>query len=449
MNVILHIGAPKTGTSAIQFFLNENRNRLKKHGFYYPEHNFDPNNVSGGHASFGALLVEGNVEEAKKLLQQWLHEAKACNCRLLLSAEAMYRRPDSVVSLFEGHELEVFAYFRHPLESLISNHNQSIKRHYSTLTLDDFLYKQVGVNNRGVNGQVFFDWQKLLKDDQLTIRPYYFPTFHKGRIELDFLQQIGIDGWSAKRFKLQKRKINTSYTEGALEIKRLLNGVLNPEKNRESIVIDRVLQGYSDKSNNKLGTAKKQAINTAVFKAISERYQHSMKRMKDKLLAFCPDAFMQPQTVAPLAQTEARKSLYDVMGAYQELCRQEPDLMERVQCRLADKLQSEERDEMPYAQLKLAEIMGLPVREPKPKPPLPSNALDVFLSEKSKPVDYLREISKWLERYGDTESACEVLDKAIELAAKGEKKKALQRLRKTYQQRLEALNAEDQTSVQD
>jgi predicted LPLAT superfamily acyltransferase len=70
------------------------------------------------------------------------------------------------------------------------------------------------------------------------------------------------------------------------------------------------------------------------------------------------------------------------------------------------------------------------------------------LSDESKPVDYLREISKWLERYGDTESACEVLDKAIELA-KGEKKKALQRLQKTYQQRLETLNEEEQTPVQD
>lgn len=448
MKVILHIGAPKTGTSAIQFFLNENHKRLKSHGLYYPEHNFDPNNVSGGHASFGALLVEGRLEEAKTLLTQWVQEAEQAGCSLLLSAEAMYRRPESVVSLFEEHELQVFAYFRHPLESLVSNHNQSIKRHYSTLTLDDFLYKQVGVNNRGVNGQVFFDWKKLLGDNQLTVRPYYFPVFHKGRIELDFLKQLGISGWSAARFKLRKTKINTSYTEGALEIKRLLNDLLNPEKNRESIIIDRVLQRYSDSANNRRSGQQKQAINTAVFNAIAARYQQPMERMRDGLLDVCPTDFMRPQTVTPLAQTDTRKSLAEVMSAYEQLCEAEPELMQQLQQRLAERLQADECDAIPYALLKLSEIMGLPFREPKSKPPLPQKSLEVFLADDSKPWEYLREVSKWLERNGDTESACQVLGKAIE-QTKGDKKKALQRLQKTYLQRLDTLNEEEKTSVQD
>lgn len=32
----LHIGTPKTGTSAIQIFCKDNQETLKKQGYYYP-----------------------------------------------------------------------------------------------------------------------------------------------------------------------------------------------------------------------------------------------------------------------------------------------------------------------------------------------------------------------------------------------------------------------------
>lgn len=35
--LILHIGTPKTGTTAIQKFLYDNQTLLKEKGFFYPE----------------------------------------------------------------------------------------------------------------------------------------------------------------------------------------------------------------------------------------------------------------------------------------------------------------------------------------------------------------------------------------------------------------------------
>ena len=50
-DVVLHIGAPKTGTSAIQAYLSAHREQLSEAGYRYPRHPVDENNIGGGHAT--------------------------------------------------------------------------------------------------------------------------------------------------------------------------------------------------------------------------------------------------------------------------------------------------------------------------------------------------------------------------------------------------------------
>lgn len=448
MRVILHIGAPKTGTSAIQYFLHQNRQRLQKYGFYYPQHNFDKNNVSGGHADFGAAISNDRYDDAQALVQRWLKEAVQASCDLLLSAEAMYRRPEIVAELFKNHEIKVLAYFRHPLESLVSNHNQSIKRHFSTVTLTDFLYKQVGVNNRGVNGRIFKDWQDTVGKERISIRAYHQSQFYKQRIELDFLKRLGVSGWSAKRFKLTGGRVNSSYTSGALEIKRLLNGILDTEKKAENTQLDRTLQAFSDSRQRKKVGREKTVIHAAIYSSINDYYQTLLKDATETFIEDCPEDFMTPQSVAPAESMLARSNLKEVLEAYDFLCEQLPELMAQLKQRLLEQIQEcvvdEDADELPYALLKLAEIMSLPIREPKPKPSVPSASMKVFLSDGSSKCDYLREVAKWLELHDQTESAIEVLEQSLKIAreqALGPKKmRVLERLLNSYQQRLAAVN---------
>ncbi len=449
MNVVLHIGAPKTGSSAIQYFLHANRERLQKHGFYYPAHNFDENFVSGGHANFGAAVANNEMDKAQQLLQEWRQQAEQKDCTLLLSSEALYRCPKRVKKLLEGFDARILGSFRHPLESLVSNHNQSIKRHYSSLTLDDFLFKQVGISNRGVSGQVFYEWRKHFSAEQVSVRPYYQPGFFKAAIELDFLQRLGIEGWSARRFKRSKARINTSYTQGALEIKRLLNGLLDQQQPKESRLIDRALQAYSDQHNNSRNW-QPQVVSDGVYEAITARYQPAMEKAQRELLENCPAGFLSPRTVQPITYSQTRFDLIGVVDAYKTLCRQLPELMEELQARLLQKLTSQrsqdDAESLPYALLKLAEVMGLPVPEPKIEQPLPATAMDTFLSEKANRVDYLREIARWLERHDQTESAVKVLAHGYALAEqegiRGERMKALQRQLASYQERLATLAAQ-------
>ena len=94
-DVIFHIGAPKTGSTAIQKFCLENRETLKEHGLYYPNHGVDKNGISGGHSSLGQALIENRLDDAATILGNYVKEAKDDNCVLLLSAESIFYSPDS------------------------------------------------------------------------------------------------------------------------------------------------------------------------------------------------------------------------------------------------------------------------------------------------------------------------------------------------------------------
>jgi len=159
---------------------------------------------------------------------------------------------------------------------------------------------------------------------------------------------------------------------------------------------------------------------------------------------------LSPRTVQPITYSQTRFDLIGVVDAYKTLCRQLPELMEELQARLLQKLTSQrsqdDAESLPYALLKLAEVMGLPVPEPKIEQPLPATAMDTFLSEKASRVDYLREIARWLERHDQTESAVKVLAHGYALAEqegiRGERMKALQRQLASYQERLATLAAQ-------
>ena len=48
--IIVHAGPAKTGTSALQYYLLKNKDKLEEHGFLYPTHPLDENNIWNGHA---------------------------------------------------------------------------------------------------------------------------------------------------------------------------------------------------------------------------------------------------------------------------------------------------------------------------------------------------------------------------------------------------------------
>jgi hypothetical protein len=232
IKVCIHIGPPKTATSAIQFWLKNNQKLLIEKGFYYPEHSMDDNGVSSGNV----LDVFDRSEDKKltpsaerivKLKQNCLDN----NCHtLVLSSEFFYFQMEELIKYFP--QAKFIAYIRFPLDVIESSYNQAVKRHSEVHALG--LPKEP-------NAYHLVLLENMLKKyglDKFVIRYYEKAMLVDGDIVSDFANVLGVEGVSAT-----SNLINTSYTFEALELKRWLN-LFMPVNCQHRV--DRFLQSYSN-----------------------------------------------------------------------------------------------------------------------------------------------------------------------------------------------------------
>jgi hypothetical protein len=160
MKLILHIGTPKTGTTAVQRFLHRNNRALTKYGLHYatPPHNL-------GHAnSIANALYAGDDRVVQAFLGKHVKAARQRGAdTILISAENFYVR-NILVAMQRGevcpNALEddrrvvenlqallpdelatcrIVCYFRRPDRYAESLYNQHVKRGVIDGTFDEFL----------------------------------------------------------------------------------------------------------------------------------------------------------------------------------------------------------------------------------------------------------------------------------------------------------------------
>lgn len=208
--IIVHVGPPKTGTSAIQKWLNENSKTLEQHGIYYPNHTVDENGVSSGNVD--AIFTRGkdlsdslDVQKVKLLISKFNETSFST---LILSSEFFFKRVEQLAQVFP--DCKFVAYIRNPLEYLESIYNQSVKRHGNTqeIHLPDEL------NLGGLS--LLSKYVQNLGKDRFYLRSYTSAS-NSGVVE-DFLSILEVNVVIGSTFK-----INRSYTHEALQFKRWLN----------------------------------------------------------------------------------------------------------------------------------------------------------------------------------------------------------------------------------
>ncbi|MBD3839501.1 MAG: sulfotransferase domain-containing protein, partial [Epsilonproteobacteria bacterium] len=157
-DVVIHIGAPKTGSSALQKFFLENRKSLEKEGIYYPEHGLDQNGISGGHSNFGLAISKEQLDEAKKIFENYINEANSRECKLLLSAESLFIYHEKLKLVTKEYKCKIVVFFRDPIESIFSNYNQGVKRNFQTLDINTFCSNLLDQKNNMFSGNIFEKW---------------------------------------------------------------------------------------------------------------------------------------------------------------------------------------------------------------------------------------------------------------------------------------------------
>ena len=216
MKFIFHIGPPKTGTSAIQYWCETHRDVLQKYGIYYPAHDVDANGISPGNLQSLYSIGEENNDLilSKAKLEKLIIEAEDLGANtVLLSSEFFFKRVNELVELVPNAKF--IAYIRFELELLESNYNQAVKRHKRVNTF------KVPKVPRAESINFLTNHIKLFGRQRFILRPYSHSVFKDNNIVSDFLANITSRNNGLP--VIDSRKINSRYSAEGLELKRWLN----------------------------------------------------------------------------------------------------------------------------------------------------------------------------------------------------------------------------------
>ena len=414
-DVVIHIGAPKAGSSAIQKYLVENRSKLLEVGFYYPEHGLDENGISCGHSIIGKNLSDGNHATAAAIMQTYLTEAKKLQCTLLISTESLFDKAESLKKILGHHRCKIIAFFREPLESLYSNYNQGIKRNYLTSRLEAFCQSNIDKPDDFLSGKVFEHWSRVFGKEHIAVLGYDTKVFSQTPIQSIFLSLIGIDIISQKQhFKFNTHYVNNSYCLAALELKRMFNFVLDKTQSKLNNQIDWFLQGISDKSN-KTKYQLADRITTETYQQLKNKFSAStLKIREDYLLALNPN-FLNEDKKLKLKTVNQAKLAAEMVDLLTQLNQQKPHLYRYIQQQINTFIQNKAQH---YEIIKLAEMFNYDLNQIEMKEAW-FNQNQLMNMPNLQPVEIYRDIAYLCYHRGDLSNAQRLIEKAREIRPNG------------------------------
>ncbi len=233
---ILHIGAPKTGSTALEKFLANNAQILSKNGWKYPTIN-----IRGfGHHDLAYLVSSGYPDwatpQTKTLdeLQQDLAEAVKDKEKIILSSEIFYLQPnpEGVAEILsrlgcQTHNVKIVVYVRRQDDIHISWYNQAIKAQGYTGSIKDSI-KETHATWDYLHQLT--QWSDVFGKENILVRPYQAEDMISDDICVDFASLVG---FPVNKLDFPQEHSNTRINKDILEYQRLINGLpLSAEEKR-------------------------------------------------------------------------------------------------------------------------------------------------------------------------------------------------------------------------
>lgn len=183
--LIIHIGRQKSGTSALQYFLNQNESFLKNESVIYPQSGREGKIA---HHHIAILMKEEKYSEIKSILNLILEETSTFNT-VIISSEAF----QNVINLYPleqiiryFNQVQVICYLRESLSYLLSAYKQKVQAQNYTDSIDTFLKSARLDYKRLVNR-----WQQL--DENIIVRLYEKQSLINQNIIDDFFDCLNLN----------------------------------------------------------------------------------------------------------------------------------------------------------------------------------------------------------------------------------------------------------------
>lgn len=238
MKVVLHVGATKTGSSALQTFLNTNRDVLARDGIWYPKAGIGG---TAHHVLAAALHPNAHNLHADSLpppeaRPAWFRDtmagieaearARKASC-ILLSSEYLWGqfRPEFYQAWAEAlafADVVVYAVVRSPEDWVPSSYIQAVKGGAS-YSLAEWFDEAQRIGTRGTDfATVLRGWAVMSPDVSLQTRDY--SMLNGGhRLFADILEVAGLRTFDAARYAFPARPINPSPSPEALRMMLAIN----------------------------------------------------------------------------------------------------------------------------------------------------------------------------------------------------------------------------------
>lgn len=225
----IHAGSPKTGSSALQFFLHKNRSILAQTGISYE---FSPD-VEGPHETAdnisgnGAKLIQACMSHDPNLaglIEAYFNGAQAA----LISTELIYNLSADSLQLLADCcsesriNVSIIVFVRNVGPFLWSAYLQLAKNHLATYSFEEYVLR-VG---RFPLAEYMERLLGAFSKDRIRVLHY---DSQKGEIDLALVQSLGLDSEQFERSFL-KRTINRSLSEFELSLMLKVNTIVSDQQ---------------------------------------------------------------------------------------------------------------------------------------------------------------------------------------------------------------------------
>lgn len=258
VDVYLHIGLPKTGTTSIQNFFSVNRGELLKEGILYPEAGLR----GGAHFELSDALgfklgirYQPSYEALRELRDKLDSEVSSCDAirKLFFSSEnfSLFGSVGAVAQFFSGYNVKVVIYLRRHdswWESKYWQATRMVKNPKWSRGIEgyiEFVKHQKSPGARYINYAKLVDrWSREFGKESIILRPYEAQQMPEGSIP-SVLSAIGETSLAISRLAASAQVVNESKSAISL---RLLEAFQRIEVSDEirALLIAHALEVSSD-----------------------------------------------------------------------------------------------------------------------------------------------------------------------------------------------------------